>query len=70
VNYFEYDIIRNEMKKNEKGKQSLTPTETIGLIKYLGYPPSLYQSLKNSLGREPNLEELSDALLKDREKRS
>jgi len=58
------------MRKIKKDRQSLTPIEMMGLIKYLGYPLSLYQTLKKSLGREPNLEELNNALLKNREKKS
>jgi len=50
------------MKKIAKRKPILSSGEVKALLKYLGYPVSLYYSLKKSLGRKPDLEDLGKSL--------
>jgi len=50
------------MKKTPKRKPILSSREVKALLKYLGYSVSFYNSIKKSLGREPDLEDLGEAL--------
>jgi len=50
------------MKRIAKRKPILSFEEVKALLKYLGYPVSLYYSLKKPLGRKPDLEDLGKSL--------